>query len=208
MHNVRLPRAIVLTALMLASTACAGDGAGPDVEQRPTEALNFLRQAADAPPLANPVVQFYAKRGTDRAVFIYYRPRAGETDSLEFVHFRVPAEALLRRPDGTLIQQGDSVLVTMRVVDPSRLVLEFEPTGLRFSSTKPAELEISFMEADDDLDRDGDTDDRDRQLEQTLGLWRQEAAGQPWYKLASVIEFEIDEVDARLTGFSGYAIAF
>lgn len=180
----------------------------PDPDVRPTEALTFLRPAADAPPLANPSVQFHAVRGDDREVFIYYRPRPGETDSSEFVHFRVPGEALLRRPDGTAFQEGDSVLISMRVVDPARLILEFQPSGLRFSQEHPAELEISFAEADDDLDDDGDVDERDEEAEQKLSVWRQEAPGQPWYRMATVVELEIDEVDVDLFGFTGYAIAF
>lgn len=202
-----LPSFLLLAATLLAA-GCDSGSTEPDPDVRPTELLNFLRLAPDAPPLANPTVQFWAVRGQDRDVFIYFRPRPGETDSTEFVEFRVRAETLLRRPDGTLFQNGDSVLIRVQVVDPARLILDFQPSGLRFSPEHPAELEISFSEADDDYDRDGDVDEDDDRVEQQLSVWRQEAPGLPWYRMATIVELELDEVDVDLTGFTGYAIAF
>lgn len=210
MHDHRVPALLLFAAgtLLLGSGCGSEPPTSPEGESRPTEALTFLRPAPDAPPIANPLVQFYAKRGETREVFIYHRPRAGESDSSEFVQFRVPAEALLRRPDGTLFQQGDSVLITMRVIDPARLIIDFQPSGLRFATAKPAELEISFEEANDDLDGDGDVDRDDDEAKRRLSIWRQEAPGQPWFRMASIVEFDLDEVEADLFGFSGYAIAF
>jgi hypothetical protein len=209
MRSLRLaPAFLIVAAAALFATACDDGPSGPDPDVRLTEELTFIRPAADAPPLANPSVQFYAKRGEDRDVFIYYRPRPGETDSTEFMHFRVRAEALLTRPNGTAFQPGDSVLISVNVIDPSRLILDFQPSGLRFSQDHPAELEISFEEADDDLDGDGDIDDRDLDNERKLSVWRQEAPGQPWYRMATIVEYELNEVDVDLFGFSGYAIAY
>lgn len=210
MRSLRLfvPSFLLLGATLLAAGCDSNGTTQPDPDVRPTEALNFLRPAPDAPPLANPSVQFWARRGEDRDVFIYHRPRPGETDSTEFMHFRVRSETLLRRPDGSLFQEGDSVLISVRVVDPARLILDFQPSGLRFSTEHPAELEISFEEANDDYDGDGDVDDDDDRAEQRLSVWRQEAPGLPWYRMATIVELELDEVDVELTGFTGYAIAF
>lgn len=209
---MRSPRSILASLVLLGGAllagGCGSGGTEPDPDVRPTDGLTFLRLAPDAPPLANPTVQFWAVRGEDRDVFIYHRPRAGETDSTEFMHFRVRAETLLRRPDGSPFQQGDSILIRVQVVDPARLILDFQPSGLRFSTEHPAELEISFAEADDDFDRDGDVDDDDDRAEQRLSVWRQEAAGLPWYRMATIVELELDEVDVELSGFTGYAIAF
>lgn len=206
MHSIRTR--LVAAVATLALLAACDDGTAPDQDTRPTEALNFLRPSPDAPPLANPEVTFWAKRGDDREATIYYRPRPGETDSLEFVFLKIAGEALYRRPDGTLFQHGDSVRITMRVADPARLIIEFEPTGLQFSPTKPAELEISFHEANDDVDGDGDLDDDDDDARRQLSLWRQERPGHPWVRIGSIIDFDLEEVDADLFGFSGYAIAF
>lgn len=207
-HLSYTSRVIVLLLSAAVLGACGDEPTDPDPDIRPTEALRFLRPAPDAPPLANPEVSFWAKRGDSREVVIHYRPRPGRTDSTEFMRFRVPDETLDRRPDGTAIQLGDSVLITVRVVDPARLILDFQPSGLRFTPTKPARLKITFAEANDDLDGDGDVDSSDDSIEGKLAIWRQEAPGQPWFRLASIRHFETDEVEADLAGFTGYAIAF
>ena len=201
---------IALGMAMLAALAgCGSDGpTAADSDVRPAEQLHFLRPAADAPPLANPVVSFYAKRGEDREAFIYYRPRPGRTDSTEFVRFKVPGGSLDRRPDGTAFVLGDSILITVRVSDPARLILDFQPSGLRFSANDPAPLKIRFNEASDDIDGDGDVDADDDLRKTELSIWKQEAAGLPWYRLTSVLDFSTDQVEAKLLGFTGYAISY
>ena len=47
------------------------------------------------------------------------RPRAGRTDSTEYLRFRVRNRSLLRRPDGTSFGPNDSLLITLRVTDPA-----------------------------------------------------------------------------------------
>lgn len=185
-----------------------GRSTEPADTTRPTEALTFLRPAPDAPSIANPRVSFYAKRGEDRDVTIYYRPRLGQSDSTEFVEFRVNASSLQALPDGRMLHPGDSVLITLTVVDPARMIIDFQPSGLRFSSLDPAELEISFAEANDDLDGDGDVDADDERARRVLSIWRQESPGARWVRIGSVVDLELDEVEAELTGFSGYAVAF
>ena len=49
----------------------------------------------------------------------------------------------------------------------------------------------------------------DRTIESTLlGIWRQEQPGDPFVRLNAVLELEIDEANADLTGFSRYALAY
>jgi hypothetical protein len=183
------------------------EGTSPDVA-RASEDLNFLRPDRAAPPLADTVVSFWAKRGEDREVRMRYQPLPGSGDMAEFLRLSVPAAALERRPDGSAFAAGDSVLITVRVVDPVRMLVEFQPSGLRFSSTNPARLRLDYGEADHDIDGDGDVDDRDLALESRLAIWRQEAPGQLWYKVASVVVEDLDEVEADILGFTGYAIAY
>jgi len=61
--------------------ALAGCGPGsvisPEGEIRPAEELRFLRPAVDAPPLANPTLSFYAKRGVGREAFMLLPAEAG-----------------------------------------------------------------------------------------------------------------------------------
>lgn len=64
------------------------------------------------------------------------------------------------------------MLITIRLVDPSRFMFEFEPAGLKFDPERPAELEVSYARADPDFDDDGVEDDK---LE--FDFWRQEREG-------------------------------
>lgn len=196
-------------AVVVAMAGCdSGAATGIQTEVRPADAMHFLRFSVNAPPLSNPVVSFYAKRGEDREAFIYFRPKAGTSDSSLFMRFKVPGASLQRRPDGTPFQQGDSTLITIRVADPSRMVLDFQPSGLQFAATTPAELKIDFGEASDDLDGDGDEDALDAASKLQLGIWKQEAPGLPWVRLTSFLNVSAEEVEAKLLGFSGYAISY
>ncbi len=212
MRNHRYMQAFsiaVAAATLGALAGCNADNAtAADSESRAAEALHFLRPAVDAPPLANPLVSFYAKRGEDRETFIYYRPRPGRTDSTEFMRFKVPGAALERRPDGTPMLPGDSLLITIRVMDPARLTLDFQPAGLLFAASAPADLKLRFSEASHDLDGNGVVDAADVAREGELSIWKQEAPGLPWFRLASTVEFSLEEVEAKVLGFTGYAIAY
>ena len=88
------------------------------------------------------------------------------------------------------------------------LLFGLQPTGLKFSTAKPAELKIRYAQADDDLNEDGEVDEQDDQIETILGIWRQEQPGQPFVRLGSVKVEEQQELEAMLTGFSRYAIAY
>lgn len=200
-------RLVVHTALLaLLGVISCGESTPPDSERAEAE-LRFLRFTTAAPPLVTTRVQFWAKRGQDREVSIFHRPRAGESDSTRFLYFKVPGSSLERRPGGTLFAEGDSVLITITVVDPVRAIVRFEPAGLGFSSRSPARLKFEFEEADDDLDGDGDDDAADSALEAQLRVWRQETAGRPWIKLGS-FSASLHEIEADLMSFTNYAVAY
>jgi hypothetical protein len=88
----------------------------------------------------------------------------------------------------------------MAVVDPGsgELLLELQPTGLQFRATEPAELEMEYREAE------GVT----AVIEAELGIWRQESPGDPFVRIGTVVIEDLDEVEAELTGFSRYALAY
>ena len=199
---------ILPLALLLACSDSEGPDDGNDTVKPPSE-LTILRLAGTSPPLFNPEVSFYAVRGDNREAEISFvddeRPdEPGE----RYLELRVDAEALAARPDGSPIADGDSVLITVRVVDPARLLFEFEPAGLTFSPSRPAELRIHYNHADDDLDEDGDVDLEDEALELTIGIWRQENDGDPFERLGSLLIDSAEEVEAELQGFSRYALAY
>ena len=41
-----------------------------------------------------------------------------------------------------------------------------------------------------------------------LAIWKQESLGLPWVKLLTTLVVGNDEVEAKLTGFTSYAIAY
>lgn len=194
-------RTSMLAALVVAA-ACGGDSTGPAVVEKPTSDLHFLRLSSSAPPLEATVVSFYAKKGEDREIRVRFR--SGE----DFLRFRVPANGLSQRPDGTTIAAGDSVLITITVTDPKSLSADFQPAGLKFSAQSPARLQFEFGEADDDLNGDGVVNGIDTALIPLISTWRQETPGGAWLKVASKVEIEINEVQAKILGFTGYALAY
>jgi hypothetical protein len=196
------------TGALLALSACssASDSLAP--EERPESLLRLLTVAADAPPIATPVVSFYAVKGKNADVDIWYRPRAGQRDSTKFLEFRIGGNTLDRRPDGSQIANGDSVRITVTVVDPVHLLLVFQPSGLTFSSKDPARLRMFFSEVGDDIDHNGRVDSDDDDVQQKLSIWRQEIPGLPWIKVASAVVKDAKRVDADLAGFTGYALAY
>lgn len=175
---------------------------------KPEDELNFLRPAPSAPPLVQTSVSFYAVRGQDRIGQLFFRPRPGHTDSSEFVKLDVDGRSLDRRPDGSPIAMGDSILITITVVDFSRLILDFQPSGLQFVASEPAELEIEYEEADDDINEDGVVDSGDAALRPILAIWRQENPGAAWTREPSSSSGSVDEVEADIQGFTRYAIAY
>lgn len=198
-----MSRGVPLLACCLAAAACSADG--PRARQQ--EELSFLRLAENAPPLSSTQVSFWAVRDDNREGRLWFLLNGG-ADSTEFLRFRVDNESLLRYPDGRQFAEDDSVRITITVVDLQRLIFRFEPEGLVFSSSRPAELELDFSYADDDLDNDGSVDADDLRIRQTLSWWRQEEVGLPWLRQASFVFDAIDEIEADVFGFTNYAVAY
>jgi len=208
MVSIRRVRQLALAALAGIAAACSNDSSSPTPdEHRPQDALNVVHVAASSTPLFNPVDSFYAKRGENREVRIYFQDEAGGQGE-EYLRLRVDANSLLSMPDGTPVADGDSVLIHVSVVDPAEMLFQFEPSGLQFDPDQPAELKIHYAHADGDINDDGKTDSTDDLLEHTLAIWRQENPGDPFERLSSVLSIELDEADADITGFTRYALAY
>ena len=199
-------RPLLLAALViLAWAACSSDPTGPD--QRPEDQLTFLLLAGTAPPFESATVSFYARRGQNREGRIYFQEPGGGRGE-EFARLRIDATSLLARPDGSLFQDGDSVLVTLRIIDVQTMRVELLPSGLTFSRSRPAELKLDYEFAQRDYNRDGTVDARDQQVEQRFAIWRQAGLGEPWIRQGSVKIEDQREIEAELTRFSRYAIAY
>jgi len=201
-------RAFVLTvgAILVAATACS-DSTAPGDNTRPPENLNVARLASTSPPLFNPEESFFAKKGEDRELRIYFQDVSGGQGE-EFLRLRVRDESLLSRPDGTPFAAGDSVLITVRVVDVTRILFEADPSGLTFNPSQPAELKIHYSHADHDFNEDGAIDASDDQIKSQLAIWRQETLTGPFIRLGSVNIEGLEEINADILGFSRFAIAY
>jgi hypothetical protein len=197
-----------LAALAAGLALSCSDGGGPsDGGTRPPAELNVVHVAPSSTPLFSAVDSFYAVKGEDREVRLYFEDALGGRGE-EYLRLRVRPGSLDALPDGTPIAEGDSVLIRVSVVDPVQMLFQFEPTGLAFSAGEPAELKIHYSHADGDINDDGVSDGEDDSLEQTLAIWRQENPGEPFVKLPSILTLESDEANADLIGFSRYALAY
>src|SRR3954454_15147576 len=128
---MRVPRTFFTLGLLLAGTACSDSTSSPGDGNQPATELNIVRVDASSPALLNPDTSFYAVQGQDREVRISFQAAGGEGE--EFFRLRVRPGSLLARPDGTPIAQGDSVLITVHVVDPGRILFELEPSVVSYN---------------------------------------------------------------------------
>lgn len=211
MRASRAGIAVIVAAILFA--ACDADPVTTPDSLAPTPGdtsvtVHTLSPKADAPAIANPVVTFYAKLGEHREAFMYYRSRPGHADSVDFIRFRVSDDALLSRPDGSAFAVGDSILITITLVDPERLLVRFEPSGLRFNPAEPADLKFSFLETDEDRDGDGSIDGDDLAILDLLDVWRRETVTSPWIRQTSTLTIGTHEIETDVLGFTDYIIAW
>lgn len=187
-------------ALFLAPLAACGDGpSDPGRREVPTDQLVFIREAAGAPALENADTTFTVTKGEDTEVELRY------VTGDDLLEFRIDDDALLARPDGTPIRDGESVQITIRRVHPTRYDFEFLPAGLRFDPDEQPELRIYYRFADRDFNGDGVIDGRDNSVR--FGIWRSEAGTGTWGELLTIRESELERLRADVRGFTRFAIA-
>ncbi|HEX6600310.1 MAG TPA: hypothetical protein VF034_13380 [Gemmatimonadaceae bacterium] len=196
-------------AVVAASALSCTDSTSPDpTDTRDPTDLRLLTAPYGTPSLAKTQVSFYAVQGKAGGVDIWYHAKPGAADSLKFLEFRVGAASLATRPDGTAIAAGDSVLITLTVTDQTHFIIDFQPSGLKFSANDQPTLKISFAACGEDLNYDGVVDSYDQTIMTNLSFWRQESPFQPWSKVSSIVEQNIKQVSAQLGGFTGYALEY
>jgi len=194
-------------ALAAALAACSDSGAPDTGGVKPPSALTIIRLPAASQPILNPVQSETCTKGVECELNIFFTdPLGGAGDG--YLRLRVHAASLLKHPDGSLFQVGETVLITVSVVDPTQIYFEFQPSGLTFDPAVPAQLRIEYGETGDDLDDDGDVDPQDAAIEQVIAIWRQEQPGQSFLRLSGVKSESLDEIEADVLGFTRYAIAY
>ncbi|MBK7832073.1 MAG: hypothetical protein IPJ56_06940 [Gemmatimonadetes bacterium] len=73
-----------------------------------------------------------------------------------------------------------------------------------FSVGNPADLKISYLEADDDYNQDGVVNGADTRLERTFRIWKLHASN-PWAPQTSIVSRSLDEVETKVYNFTSYA---
>lgn len=193
----------IALGFLLALTACSSDPNSDDT--RPPGDLTILPLAQGTPPPDTDSVGFWAVFDEDREARIDI---AGE----DYLKFRVRPGALLRYPNGNLFGPGDSVFISVKVIDPELLYFEFTPSGLTFLPAQPAELSLDYDHAgftvEGDYDDDGDVDSADDALESEFTVWQQEDAGGLFAPLDGLLSVEVDEINVDIRGFTRYALAY
>ena len=206
-----MQRYIWAGAVTLTVLGCAGEAANPtrpDIDAAVATATpHFLSVPPTAPPLVSATVSFWAVQGQDREAAIFYKKRVGPpTNSDRLSRFRVRKDSRIILPNGTPLAPGDSVRITMKVVDPSRQMLEFLPSGLKFRN-RPADLTLWYLEANHDFNGDGVINGQDAIIENTFRIWRKDGT-QPWAPQVTDLEVTLDEAEADITGFTRFAVAY
>jgi hypothetical protein len=205
-HSAFTARGAMVAASFLALTACSDPVAVDD--GRDISELNQLHVTYDYPSLAATQVSFWVVKGKATSAQLWYHARPGAVDSLKFVDFIVPGGALDRRADGSTIAPGDSVLITLTATDPRHMMIGFEPSGLKFAATARPTLKMYWVACGDDLNYDGKVDAADVAIVGQLGIWRQETPGARWFFVGNGVVSSAREMDAQLSGFTGYALMY
>jgi len=197
---MRKARLAALAAVVACTTV---DG---PVTPVPTAQLHFVVQNP-AYHLLSDSASVYAKVGEDRRLELYYRGYSSDTGEA-FLQFEVHGASLLKRPDGSSFQAGDSILITVVVPDTNVFDFVFSPSGLQFNPADPARLHIEYNYADHDFDRDGHITSSDSVARAHLNVWRREPPDTVWTSQGASNSEEFEELEAAITSFSHYAVAW
>jgi hypothetical protein len=193
-RSAAVPTVSLLAGLLAA--ACS-DSTAP-LPSRPGAELTILQLGPAAPALETNSVTFTACKGVDAEGRIGYVSTSGEQE--DFARLKLDGASLFARPDGTPYQNGECERITMSVVDPTakQVQVELQPSGLKFSLDHPAELRLDY----------GEAEGVDAEVESKIGIWRQETPGDPFVLVGTAVLKDSKEVEAKLFGFSRYALAY
>lgn len=198
----------LMLAAVVGCTDATTSPSAPPVTTTPTSQLHIVVQDTAAPALLSDSVSFYAVAGQGRQVKMYYQGAAPGDTGETLLEFEVPGDGLLKKPDGTSFQAGDSILITISVATPGRFEFTFGPTGLLFNPASPARLKIEYGHCDHDFNDDGHIDPADSTTQTLLDVWRRQAGDTLWTKLGGVNLDEDNEVSVNVLHFTQYALAW
>lgn len=207
----------ILVAGLAVVVACGSDKTTSTEGGTKTADLNFPVLGNGAPPLCSDSAGawFYKNTsGPDQEIALVFSEHGnpggcGEGETEDFLRLRLKGSSLYRKPDSTLISEGDSVFISVKWVGNDSILFVLQPSGLLFDPANPAQLKIEYGECDQDFDHNGNDDDEgDHEIEQKLDIWRQERPTDDWFRVGTAKIEQNKEIDARLNGFSRFAIAY
>jgi hypothetical protein len=210
MKTTRLATRALLAAALAAAAALACSEPSDDPDTRPEEDLAIARLQTSAPPVTLST-SFTVTQGRDTTIALCVRSfvGAGGECARAIAEARFRANTLRTKPDGTPVQPGEQVTITLSIVRPPELLLQFEPSGLVFDSTAPMELAFRYDLAERDLDRDGRVDGKDEELLDRLAIWKQERLGEVFERIPSSVRVSAtSELRAEIYGFTRFALAY
>ena len=206
--------ALSLTLVLVAGGCSDQTGPSPAAVPAPLADLvspppgtHLLKQSATAPRLATYQVSFWAKRGTQKSVFVNYRRRPGQWFPDPFLRFKIPINGLVAGANGVPLNRGDSVRITL-TIDTVSFNVDFQPSGVVFSNSSPAQLAIYYENASPDLNGDGVMDAADQTLKEQLAIWYRGSKAGAWKQVWSKNDPSQEVVTAALYHFSQYAVAW
>ena len=214
---------VAATGFLAFLTGC-GDGIGPPQEQEPAPTvrtnaeMHMLRQGRvpvaptgqygtlfdpgfQPKPLETYSTGFTATGDEASGITIRY------TDGSDFLRFTIPDGGIMAHPDGSAFDEDDSVYISI-TIDQDLLLVSMEPTGLSFSPSNPAVLELSYADADPDYNGDGVVDAADAALEPDLQLWVQPDSNGLWSIVSADQAMNAREFTGFLYHFSNYTVSW
>jgi len=200
-------RRLILILVTLALAAACSNSSGPSGPP-PRATVNVVLQDSTYKPLLSDTASFYAKVGEGRRVRLVYQGSTPTDSGPEFLRFEVPNDGLYLKPDGTPFGANDSILITVKVLDPKKFLFDFQPAGVQFNPNDPARLKAEYQYADHDFNGDGVIDSTDADIEAIVDLWRREPPDTSWTKVGAVKFESLQELDANVFSFTQYAVAW
>lgn len=202
----------LLAAAALVAVACSDSNSSEDDHGTPPGELNVLRLPPTAPDLCSDTVSaLFTRRnsGGPQEIALQFQSDDGcGEEGKDFLRLRLERNSLLARPDGTPINVGDTITISIRWVGSDSVLFEMQPSGLTFSPTAMARLRIQYDECHGDFNHDDHDDEDDDEIEHRLSVYRQELPGSDFFRVADTRVEDEDRIDADLPGFSRYMIAY
>ncbi len=169
--------------------------------------VNILAQSPGAPPLETYDLAFWVVQDEGARLEVYYQSTPTGVSS-RFMKLVIDDETQLYRPDGSEVEDGDSVLITANI-DLRQLLVTFEPEGLVFGD-EPARLTMYWRNANLDVNSDGLVDELDSDIIRTLlSISYQSQPGAPWLRPRDQSKsLEGQYIRTRVYHFSRFAISW